>query len=109
MTCPVTEDTQDGMRYLRLLAKIESGEMVWAWNDIEGDDSEGRITGQYVCGICGMRSFDPDHPETCCKPDFEAAGINPNREAQKWTSPTSDEEQPFENSMMLILRSMDSF
>lgn len=43
--------------------------------DIEGDDTDGRVTGKYRCGFCGMTSHDPEHPQRCCLPAFEAAGI----------------------------------
>jgi hypothetical protein len=29
---------------------------------------QGRHTGDYECGICGIRSHDPDIDDTCCRP-----------------------------------------
>lgn len=68
-------DHAAGMRSIRILEEAIASGTDHRFADVEGDDSEGRVTGRYVCGVCGMRSFDPDHPETCCIPAMRAAGL----------------------------------
>ena len=75
MTWTDKENAEVGANYLKMLDAIEAGTMFDFFKDVEGDDSEGRVTGRFVCGVCGMRSFDPDHPETCCLPAMRAAGL----------------------------------
>ena len=59
-----------GDHYLAMLAEQMASGRLKFWNDVKGDDTDGRITGDFRCGHCGMRSDDPDFPMTCCRPRF---------------------------------------
>lgn len=52
--------------YLRILEKIEAGELP-PLPDVEGDDSDGRVTGPYFCVLCGSGYLDADDADRCCK------------------------------------------
>ena len=71
----VKNDLKLSRIYLDLLEKADAEGWLDRINDADIDDSEGRVTGEYVCGHCGMTSNDPDHPDTCCRPNFIAAGL----------------------------------
>ena len=64
-----------GEHYLEMLDRQLASGRVQFDDDVDGDDTQGAVTGKYRCGHCGARSNDPDFPETCCRQALIAAGL----------------------------------
>lgn len=73
---PRGEIDDQSKRWLELLERMESGEDLPNLQEFKEDDTDGRITGEHSCYLCGSHYNDKTAAFKCCREPWEEGAFD---------------------------------